>query len=489
MKLIFRPCGKGIAFAALMVSCLYATAQSTGVNTIPTPHPLDPATNSTNPSATATQMQNPYLGSVTVLPLQPGSVELSLSDAVQYALRANLGLIDSSEAHTEARAQRLAALSELLPHLEASATEHYMQANTHPTGGQKVGLPAVIGPYSYQAASLEMNGNVLDLRALYRYRSTGHSVAAAEFSKKDSRNIVVLAAASAYIAISASESRVRADQAALDSASALEVLMKDRVEHGVSPKIEWIRAQVAARTARQRLDLTCIQLEKDKFALARVIGFPVEQQIELTTPLSYRNAPDVILGSALQKADENRSDLKAAVETGKAADAGLYAAEARRLPAIRIGASYGTAGTTTAHLYDGYDIGGTVRIPLFTGGEITSDIRQAHSLAVRRKAESEDLRNRVSFDVRSAWLDLEGAERSVSVATQNLDLAKEGLKEAQDRFDVGLSNTLDLVEGQQQQVEAQDNYISSLYAHNLAKLMLIRATGTAEQDLALYVGD
>lgn len=490
MKLLLNKREKGIAVFGMLAACLYASAQNVRVNSIPTPHPLDPATNSTNPSASATQSQNPYLGSVTVLPLQPGVVRLSLAGAVQYALRANLGLIDANEAQAAARAERLQALSALLPHLQGSATQHYVQTNTiQATGGQKVGLPAVIGPYSYQSMSLELTNNTLDLESLYQYRSAGHRAAAAVFSQKDSRNIVVLAAASAYIAIAASESRVRADQAALDSASTLETLMKDRVEHGVSPKIEWIRAQVAARTAQQRLDLARIQLQKDKFALARVIGLPVEQEIELTTPLSYRPAPDENLDVALARAIDNRNDLKAAIESGKAADDAMHSAQSRRLPSIKVSASYGTAGITSAHLYDDYDIGGTVSVPLFTGGAITADIRQARTLASRRKAECGDLRNRVNFDVRSAWLDLQGAERSVSVATQNLDLAKEGMKEAQDRFDVGLSNSLDLVQGQEEQVEAQDNYISSLYAHNLAKLMLIRATGTAEQDLALYVGD
>lgn len=490
MNIAMKHHGPELALFCMLSTCLCVQAQNVRVNSIPTPHPLDPATNSTNPSASATQSQNPYLGSITVLPLQPGVVKLSLADAVQYALRANLGLIDSGVARDEARAQRLRALSEVLPHLEGSISQHYTLTNAiAATGGEKVGLPAVIGPYSDQSAELDLTENALDLHALYQYRSSGQNAAAAAFSEKDSRNIVVLAAASAYIAISASESRVRADQAALDSATTLETLMKDRVEHGVSPKIEWIRAQVAARTAQQRLDLARIQAAKDKFALARIIGLPVEQQIELTTQLSYRNAPSEDLNTELSRAADRRNDLKAAVESSKAAQSALRAAQARRLPMIRINASYGTAGVTSAHLYDDFDVSGSVRIPLFTGGEITSEVHEAGTLAVRRRAECDDLRNRVSFDVRSAWLDLEGAERSVSVATQNLELAKEGLKEAQDRFDVGLSNSLDLVEGQEAQVEAQDNYISSLYAHNLAKLMLIRATGTAEQDLASYVGD
>ena len=60
--------------------------------------------------------------------------------------------------------------------------------------------------------------------------------------------------------------------------------------------------------------------------------------------------------------------------------------------------------------------------------------------------------------------------------------------QAQDRFDVGLANALELMQAQQAIAEAENNYISSLYAHNLAKLMLIRSTGTAERDLQAYMG-
>jgi outer membrane protein TolC len=127
-------------------------------------------------------------------------------------------------------------------------------------------------------------------------------------------------------------------------------------------------------------------------------------------------------------------------------------------------------------------------VPLFTGGEIAADVSAAKATQVRRHAEYRDLEARVQYDVRSAFLDLQGAERSVSVAGQNLDLAKEGLKEARDRFDVGLSNALEVIEAQRAIAEAEDNYISSIYAHNLAKLMLIRSTGTAEKDLQSYVG-
>jgi outer membrane protein TolC len=412
-----------------------------------------------------------------------------LIEAVQLALRSNLGLIDTEQANASSRAARVRELSALLPHLNANASQHYsLISSTTATGGLKVGLPSLIGPYSYQSLDLELSQDVADANALYRLRSASQESAASAMSNLDSRNIVVLAAASAYIAIASSQSRVRADQAELVSAKALETLMYDRVEHGISPKIDLIRAKVAERTAEQRLDMAQIQLQKDKLALTRIIGLPIEQQFDLTTPLSYHDAPAFDLQTMLDAAQANRYDLKAAATMEAASVSAIKAAGARRLPTLSVGASYGGGGITPSHLYNTFDVGGSIRVPLFTGGEIAADVSAAKATQVRRHAEYRDLEARVQYDVRSAFLDLQGAERSVSVAGQNLDLAKEGLKEARDRFDVGLSNALEVIEAQRAIAEAEDNYISSIYAHNLAKLMLIRSTGTAEKDLQSYVG-
>lgn len=470
---------------------LFVSAQSgssSPVYSIPTPRPLDPATNSTNPSAAATQSQNPYLGSVPSVPLVPGSRPLSLDQAVQLALRANLGLIDSKQAHQISEAERLKELAALLPNLYATASQHFtMTETTAATGGQKVGLPYLIGPYSYQSLDLHLTMAVFDRNAAYRLHAASAEMQASSASYRDGRNIVVLAAASAYIAIAASESRVHADQAELTSAKALESLMLDRVNRGVSPQIDLIRAKVAARTAEQRLNLAQIQLSKDKLALTRIIGLPIEQEFHPTTELRFYEAPASGLQALIDLATASRSDLKAATALRDSAALSIKAASAERMPSVSIEARDGGAGITPAHLYNNYDVGGTIRVPLFTGGRISADISEARAAYNKRAAEYQDLSARVNYDVRSAVLDLEGAQRSVSVATENLGLAQEGLKEAKDRFGVGLSNALEVIEAQQAVAEAENNYISSLYAHNLAKLMLIRATGTAEADLQRYL--
>jgi outer membrane protein TolC len=85
-------------------------------------------------------------------------------------------------------------------------------------------------------------------------------------------------------------------------------------------------------------------------------------------------------------------------------------------------------------------------------------------------------------------LDLRAADKSVEVAKTNTMLAGEGLRQAKDRFEAGVSNSLELIQAEQAVASADDNNIASIYAHNLAKLMLVRSLGTAERDYTTFLG-
>src|SRR5580658_10202356 len=111
--------------AALLAS-LIASGQTPGPlgYSIVTPRPINPAEGTTNPSAQATQVQNPYLGS---LPSKNtgAKIEVSLKGALDRGLRYNLGLIESNQASADVRAERLRALSALLPQLSADGRQGY----------------------------------------------------------------------------------------------------------------------------------------------------------------------------------------------------------------------------------------------------------------------------------------------------------------------------------------------------------------------------
>ncbi|HEY0796434.1 MAG TPA: TolC family protein, partial [Acidisarcina sp.] len=106
----------------------------------------------------------------------------------------------------------------------------------------------------------------------------------------------------------------------------------------------------------------------------------------------------------------------------------------------------------------------------------------------QRRAQLSDLRGQVSADVRDSILDIHAAQQQVEVAQSNVKLANEALSEAQQRYAAGVSDNLSVSQAQQSVAQANDQYVSSLYQHNVAKLSLARALGVAEKNYKIYVG-
>jgi outer membrane protein TolC len=450
---------------------------------IATPRPINPAASTTNPSARATQIQNPYLGSVPEEQLTNGPLELDLQQAVDRGLKYNLGLIDSVQADADVRAQRLRALAALLPNISARAQQSFEDISYSEIGIKLppipgfAGLPATSGNFAYMDARVAATQAIFNAELRDRYHAQGALEAASQLNTKDARDVVVFAVGAAFFQVIASEARVQTAQAQLASARELDTQVANQFKSEVSPEIDAIRAQVERQTAEQRLINAGNDLEKDKLTLGRITGIPLEQQFTLRGSAEYY---PTVAGS---EASPTRYDLAGAAATVHAAELTLKAARAQRLPSLSLSADYGGAGTNPGHFNQVYTVSAGVSVPLYTGGRIKADIEEARADLVRSRAEYQDLGGRVKYDVRVAQLDVAASESSVKVAVQNKALAERALSQSQDRYSNGVTNYLEVVQAQEAMAAANENYIQSLFSFNVSKIALARAMGAAETRL------
>jgi outer membrane protein TolC len=229
-------------------------------------------------------------------------------------------------------------------------------------------------------------------------------------------------------------------------------------------------------------------LEKDKLTLGRIIGLPNGQAFAISTRARYQSWSGGDLGALLSQARGDRADVKSAQATAAAAQLSKRAAQMERVPGFSVNGYYGSIGTNLYRSDSTYTLAATVSLPIFTGGRIRSEIQDASAQLDRRQSEYADLMGRIDYEVRNAFTDLEAADSAVKVAEKNSLLADRTLEEARDRFLNGVTNNLEVVQAQQDVAAAHENYISSLFAHNLAKLTLLRATGSAKRDANHYLG-
>ncbi|HXE11275.1 MAG TPA: TolC family protein, partial [Bryobacteraceae bacterium] len=244
---------------------------------VTTPRPINPAENTTNPSAQATQTQNPYLGSVPAKPTGK-TIRLSMRDAIERGLRYNLGLIESNQASADVRAERLRTLSALLPQVSADVREAFENRSLKEVGLKLPpiagfpGLPSTTGAFGYQDVRVSLTQTLYSAELRSRYQARKSAERASLLSIEDSRDVVVFAVGTAYAQAIASVARVETAQAQLASAQELDRQINDRFKSEVSPGIDKIRAEVARQSAEQRLTTAVNECEKNKLTLARITG-------------------------------------------------------------------------------------------------------------------------------------------------------------------------------------------------------------------------
>jgi outer membrane protein TolC len=161
----------------------------------------------------------------------------------------------------------------------------------------------------------------------------------------------------------------------------------------------------------------------------------------------------------------------------------VSAAHAERLPSVTFNGDYGVLGANPVETHGVFTATGSVTVPVWTGNRVKADVEQADVALRQRQAELADQQGRVEQEVRSALIELETATGQLQLAATNRDYAAETLREARDRFNLGVTTTVEVVQAQEQVAGAEADYISSLFSLDLARLNLSRAAGQAEMSL------
>jgi outer membrane protein TolC len=291
-----------------------------------------------------------------------------------------------------------------------------------------------------------------------------------------------------YLEAVAGASRIEAAHAQQETAQTLFQQASDMKAAGVVAGIDVLRAQVQVQNGRQRTIRAENDFEKAKLQLARAIGLPPGQPFTLTDRIPYAPLAEVTLEAALKTAFESRADYLAARERVAAAESAQRAASAERLPTLRLDADYGAIGQTPSDAHSTFRVAAMVRVPIFDAGRSTAHRLESGADLQRRRAELEDFRGRVEYDVRAALLDVGAARQQLEAAQANVTLAGQELEQARDRFAAGVAGNLEVAQAQEAVAGASDSYIAALYAHNLAKASLARAVGTTEQSVMTFLG-
>jgi len=443
------------------------------------------------PSISLPGSQSPFTGSEPEGKATVEVLQIGYQEAIERGLRNNLGLLLSADQTITARGERWKELSNLLPNITANIQENVRTQSLTALGLKSnvfpFRIPRVIGPFNYFDARASLAQSVFNFHDLEKERAASESVKSAQHTLKEARELVVLAVGNAYLLAIAAAARIETTGAQVTNAQALYNKALDQQKAGLSPAIDTLRSQVEFQTRQQQLIVARNDYAKQKLSLARIIGLPPGQQLQLTEKAPYQELTPLPLEVYLQRAYASRADYQAAQSLVRAAELTHRAAAAGRYPSIDVNANYGDIGITPGQSNGTWQVNGGISIPIFAGGKVHSDLLEADAQLKEARSRLGDLRGRIDYEVRAALLDLTAAAEQVEVARSSVDLAEQAFDQSKDRFAAGVTDNLEVVQAQQSVATAHESYIQSLYAHNLAKVELAYAIGDAEQGVKRFL--
>jgi len=414
-----------------------------------------------------------------------GAVQLTLAQAIRTALGENPRVHQALLTIAESGDDRRASASALMPTVAAQAYGQRNKYNLEAQMGMSVpGFPAVVGPFNWSQVGLEAHVSLFDLSLWKKWRASQHAEDSARAQGRSVREEITALVVGQYFGALRAIASVRAGESRVALAEALAKLAENQQKQGVGTKLDTLRSQLQLQTERQRLIQAQTQRVTALAGLGRLLDLRPGTSIELMDSLAVPALPAGTFQDAYQSGLAQRPELADLDAREKAAENLREAAQGLRLPTLVATGAYGSTALQSMSGVNTYQISLGLRVPLFTGGLVSSQVSRAKSEQSRVQEARRDVRAQVGYEIQVAQAELDAAAHEVEVSNLAVTLSTEALTQSQHRFEAGVSNNIELINAQDELARANDNQISALYRLNQSRADLARATGQLESFFA-----
>jgi len=407
---------------------------------------------------------------------------LSIGDAARIAARNSAPAQGARIRVAEAQARVRQSRADLLPSLNASASQFRRTVNTASFGFSLPGLNPngqIIGPYNTVDARGHVEAPLFNFGAFARYRAAGAAVTATSAEATVASEQAGSQAALAYVQALRAQNdfRARAEDSVL--AADLVTVAQAQLDAGTGIALDVTRAQAQLASTRAVLISSRAARDRTLIALARAINVPPHTPIVLADSLGGMDTTAMVVdeAAATERALQNRPDLRAAQARIDAARQSVAAVRAERLPTLSLVGDDGINGLSVHHMLNTYEYGLEVSLPILDGFRRSGRIQEQRGVVREAEVQQQDIRQQAAADVSSAILDLRAAEQQVEATREQLRLADQEVSQARERFRAGVAGNADVITALLQLTTARTAVIDAQTNFQTARIALARAQG------------
>ncbi|CAA6678414.1 MULTISPECIES: TolC family protein [unclassified Lentimonas] len=262
-------------------------------------------------------------------------------------------------------------------------------------------------------------------------------------------------------------------------------LANDQLAAGAGVRIDVTRAESRVLQDERDLWIAKTRVKTSLLQLKALLDLDLDSELHLDESLinELRQPPAMaeyeVKGASLIGSRPELASQK------KRLDQALLARKAaswRRLPSVEL---FGDWGYDSNEAFDGdYDkawlVGVRASVPIFEGGRIRSQKREAAAAARQASYQMRVLEREIESEFRTSMFDMNSRYQEIELSSQEIVLGHDEVKQASLRYREGLADNRELIDAQQGLADAELSHLNSAYLYSLSRLAFARAIGAVE---------
>ena len=382
-------------------------------------------------------------------------------------------------------------LAGLLPTVSASANTQYNDRDLEFRPPLTAGFLSGTSRYNSNGYSVTATQPLFNYQSWITYQQAKSQVSQAEAAFRQAEQDLVLRVAQAYFDVQVAESNVTLAGAQKAAIAEQLAQAKRNFEVGTATITD-------ANDAQARYDLSVAQeiaaqndLAVKRQSLAQIINEAPPPLAAIRADLPLVPPSPNHMEEWVEQAMNSSQQVKAARATLDFADQDVARNRGGHMPSVNAVAGYTDAAQGAGfQIGPGYDntvkyVGVQLAVPIYQGGLVNSQVRQALANLDKAKQDLENARRTVAFNTRQAFLGVTSGIAQVQALKAALLSTQTSLDSTKLGQEVGVRTQVDVLNATQQSISARRDYTQAVYGYVLAALKLKSAAGTlGESDLA-----
>jgi len=404
---------------------------------------------------------------------------LSLSKAVEIALKANLALKKSKDEIDAAQAIKNISRANFLPTFNTQYS--YKRRDDELTQLGSTGRPIVLTPLEEYAFVASFSQPIFSRFSLInQYKVAGYGLDIAKISEKATRLEVIFKAKEAFFTLLKAQKLRSVSEDAVKLLSAHQEVAKNFYQVGMTPLNDWLKSQVELANAKQDLIVAenNLAIAKSKFNI--ILRRPVNATVEIVDILNYSPLENDFDYYA-DMADQNRFEIKIADLNVEIAERKVKIAKKDLYPSISLEGSYYEIGTDWdvdggegIGDPDGWSISAIATWNFWEWGRTCYGVKEKLSRLSQAKHDKNELYDNVRLEVKQSYLKARESEKNITTVEKAIEQARENLRITKEQYRHQVATSTDVLDAQTLLSKTMTNYYNALYDFKISKATLHR---------------